>query len=357
MSAPRRFLFVCVENANRSQMAEAFASRLGGDAVVAFSAGSRPSGRINPAAIASMAEIGCDLTRQASTGLDALPAETFDVVVTMGCGDACPDVPARHREDWSIPDPRDLPPDRFRVVRDRIESEVRALLRRAGVPVGPPVRRVPYTVVHSFTSTLFAGNPAGVCRLVEWLPDDLLQAIATENNLSETAFLVGGDGRYDLRWFTPAVEVDLCGHATLASAWVLLHGPDRNRAVVSFDTASGRLEVERRGDELAMDFPARPAEACETPPALIEGLRATPTAVLRARDYLAVFDRPEQVRDLDPAFDRLARLGGTGVIATAPGPFGPSGDDVDFVSRFFAPAAGIDEDPVTGSAHCTLIPY
>ncbi|NNF42428.1 MAG: PhzF family phenazine biosynthesis protein [Phycisphaerales bacterium] len=219
------------------------------------------------------------------------------------------------------------------------------------------MRRVPYTVVHSFTSTLFAGNPAGVCRLVEWLPDDLLQAIATENNLSETAFLVGGDGRYDLRWFTPAVEVDLCGHATLASAWVLLHGPDRNRAVVSFDTASGRLEVERRGDELAMDFPARPAEACETPPALIEGLRATPTAVLRARDYLAVFDRPEQVRDLDPAFDRLARLGGTGVIATAPGPFGPSGDDVDFVSRFFAPAAGIDEDPVTGSAHCTLIPY
>ena len=206
----------------------------------------------------------------------------------------------------------------------------------------------------SFADRVFAGNPAAVCPLDEWLPDETLQAIALENNLSETAFFVpdGGDGAYHLRWFTPGAEVDLCGHATLAAARVIMDRVDTGRTTVRFRTRSGQLTVVRREDELIMDFPARPAAAKEAPRALIEGLGAAPLEVLAApRDYLVVYGSEEDIRKLCPDYLRLRGLDRLGVIATAPG------TAVDFVSRFFAPSVGVPEDPVTGSAHCTLAPY
>jgi len=212
--------------------------------------------------------------------------------------------------------------------------------------------------VDAFTNRPFAGNPAAVCPLDEWLPDDRMQAIASENNLSETAFFVGrpSAAEYDLRWFTPWTEVDLCGHATLASAWVLLHEIDRTQARVVFHTRSGPLTVVRAGDELAMDFPSRPARSVETPEALTKALGARPVAALRARDLFAVFDRAEDVRALAPDMAAIAALDGVfAVCATAPGTGADA--DVDFVSRFFAPAKGVPEDPVTGSSHTTLVPY
>jgi len=208
-------------------------------------------------------------------------------------------------------------------------------------------RRLPLWQVDAFTGTLFAGNPAAVCLLDAWLPDATLQAIAAENNLSETAFAVPRDGDFALRWFTPAQEVDLCGHATLAAAHVLLG----ERAAVTFHTRSGALGVERRGGLLAMDFPALPAAAVRAPDALEHGLGRRPREVLRAVDYLVVYDTAAEIEALVPDQERLARLDGRGVIVTAPG------TDADFVSRFFAPKAGIPEDPVTGSAHSTLAPY
>lgn len=226
---------------------------------------------------------------------------------------------------------------------------------------------IPLYQVDAFADALFSGNPAAVCPLPEWLPDELMQAIAAENNLSETAFLVPrGPARYGLRWFTPAAEVDLCGHATLASAWVVFERVEGSPASasggggtaeaggerVTFDTRSGPLTVRREGELLAMDFPSRPAEPCEAPAGLAEGLGRPPAEVLAApRDYLAVFGSEEEVRGLRPDPLRLAALDRPGVIATAPG------TERDFVSRFFAPALGVPEDPVTGSAHCTLVPY
>lgn len=217
---------------------------------------------------------------------------------------------------------------------------------------------IPLWQVDAFTDRPFAGNPAAVCPLDAWLPDEQMQAIAAENNLSETAFFVprspGGD--CDLRWFTPGVEVDLCGHATLASAWVLLHELEPARTRVVFHTRSGALTVTRVGDELAMDFPARPGHPVETPPALVEALGARPAVTLRARDLVAVFERAEDVRALAPRMTALAELDGVfAVCATAPGTGADA--DVDFVSRFFAPAKGVPEDPVTGSSHTTLVPY
>ena len=211
--------------------------------------------------------------------------------------------------------------------------------------------KIPLFQVDAFTAELFKGNPAAVCPLPEWLPDPLLQSIAAENNLSETAFFVRRGSRYELRWFTPAVEVDLCGHATLASAFVIFQRqePDAEEAV--FDTRSGELRVRRQGELLAMDFPARPPSPCAEPPGLAEALGASPREVWRSRDLLAVFDSEAAVRELAPKFDLLRRLDTFAVIVTAPG------EQVDFVSRFFAPRAGVDEDPVTGSAHCTLVPY
>jgi PhzF family phenazine biosynthesis protein len=211
--------------------------------------------------------------------------------------------------------------------------------------------RLPIFHVDAFTSQVFRGNPAAVCPLESWLDDATLQSIAAENNLSETAFLVGREGAYDIRWMTPTQEVDLCGHATLASAFVLFGGAEKGRDEVLFRSRSGLLKVRREADLLTLDFPSRPPKAVTASDDLLEGLGRPPREVWAARDYLAVYDREEDVRALAPDMDRLARLDQFAVIVTAPGA------RVDFVSRFFAPRAGIDEDPVTGSSHCTLVPF
>jgi len=204
--------------------------------------------------------------------------------------------------------------------------------------------------VDAFTDRQFGGNPAAVVPLEQWLPDATLQAIAAENNLSETAYFVKQGERYHLRWFTPACEVNLCGHATLATAWVLWEKLGERAPLLRFDTRSGELRVSREGAWLWLDFPADPARPCVAPPALVSGLGRPPREVLVARNYVAMYDDEETVRTLKPDFRVLATLDQHGVIATAPG------SDCDFVSRFFAPKFGIDEDPVTGSAHCTLAP-
>lgn len=210
--------------------------------------------------------------------------------------------------------------------------------------------RIPVYQVDAFASRVFAGNPAAICPLEQWLPDHQMQAIAAENNLSETAFFVrNGDG-YGLRWFTPKVEVDLCGHATLASAFVILNRLAPGNSV-RFETKSGTLVVTRDGDLLSMDFPSRPPAECAVHPQLLAALGGQPETVLGARDYLVVYGSEDEVRALDPDMEMLKRIDRFAVIATAPG------QDADFVSRFFAPAKGVPEDPVTGSAHTTLIPY
>lgn len=211
--------------------------------------------------------------------------------------------------------------------------------------------KIPIYQVDAFTGQLFAGNPAAVCPLESWLPDSQMQAIAAENNLAETAFFVRAGGRYQLRWFTPKVEVDLCGHATLASAFVVFRYLDPDGQCVAFDTRSGELIVRREGEMLAMDFPARTPEPVPVSAKLIVGLGKTPFEVLAARDYLALYASEDEVRGLHPDMTTLAAVDRFAVIATAPG------HDCDFVSRFFAPAQGVPEDPVTGSAHCTLVPY
>jgi PhzF family phenazine biosynthesis protein len=206
------------------------------------------------------------------------------------------------------------------------------------------IRRMslPYFQVDAFTSRLFGGNPAGVCPLEAWLPDATLQAIAAENNLSETAFFVGGDGRYELRWFTPTVEVDLCGHATLAAAFVVFTELGFAGERVTFQTRIGELGAAREGDRIILDFPAWPAPRCtEVPAILAEALGWLPRELYKNRDYLAVFASEEEILSLRPEAALLARLDCLGVICTAPG------SDSDFVSRFFAPGAGIVEDPVT----------
>jgi PhzF family phenazine biosynthesis protein len=212
--------------------------------------------------------------------------------------------------------------------------------------------RLPLYQVDAFTDRLFAGAPAAVVPLEAWLPDATLQAIAAENNLAETAFFLRETKDYALRWFTPAVEIDLCGHATLASAHVIFDRLEPQRRDVSFRTLkAGTLTVTRQGDELAMDFPARPPRPVAAPSGLAAALGAPPSEVLASRDYLAVYGRQADVAALRPDFAALARLDAA-VIVSAPGEDGP-----DFVSRYFAPAYGIPEDPVTGSSHCTLIPY
>ena len=215
--------------------------------------------------------------------------------------------------------------------------------------------------VDAFTNRLFHGNPAAICPLEQWLPDPVMQSIAAENNLSETAFYVQRDDHVELRWFTPAVEVDLCGHATLATALVMDIRKEIAGASIEFRTKSGALVVQRDGgrysdglqadDRYAMDFPSRPAGACEAHPELVAALGAAPVEILAARDYLCVYGSEADVRALQPDMQKLATVDRFAVIATAPG------TDCDFVSRFFAPAKGVPEDPVTGSSHCTLIPF
>lgn len=215
--------------------------------------------------------------------------------------------------------------------------------------------QLPIFQIDAFTSRVFGGNPAAVVPLSQWLPDAVLQAIAAENNLAETAFFVprGAQGEYELRWFTPKVEVDLCGHATLATAHLLFTRIIPEAKKVRFTTQSGWLAVTREGERLALDFPARPPAPCASAEVLSveKALGVTPAAVLAARDYFVVLRSAEAVRSLNPDLVQVAALERFAVIVTAPG------DDCDFVSRFFAPAQGIAEDPVTGSAHCTLIPY
>jgi PhzF family phenazine biosynthesis protein len=200
---------------------------------------------------------------------------------------------------------------------------------------------------------VFAGNPAGVCILSAFLADSAMQKIAVENRHSNTAFVVArADGDFNLRWFTPKVEDDLCGHATLASAYVLAL---REHKVwpVRFHTRSGMLTVAQEGDGFEMDFPARPPQPCEAPVDLLPALGLKAALVMKSRDYLVMVDRAEQVRALLPDIDALAgQDAGSGTIVTAPGE-----GDVDYVCRFFAPSIGIDEDPATGSIHCTLAPY
>jgi PhzF family phenazine biosynthesis protein len=211
--------------------------------------------------------------------------------------------------------------------------------------------RLPIYQADAFTSRLFGGNPAAICPLEAWLPEETMQAIATENNLSETAFFVADGDSYQLRWFTPVAEIDLCGHATLATAFIIFTRLDPSASRARFTTKSGELIVTRDGDRLSMDFPARPPGACDADPGLVQALGGKPEAVLAARDYFVVYASEDDVRALKPNFEALKAMDRFAVIVTAPG------KDVDFVSRFFAPAQGIPEDPVTGSAHCSLIPY
>jgi len=205
--------------------------------------------------------------------------------------------------------------------------------------------------VDAFTTRIFEGNPAAVCPLDDWLDDSLLQAIAAENNLSETAFFVKSGRGFQLRWFTPVTEVNLCGHATLASAHVLYSILSHASNSIDFETRSGILAVKRQGDLLVVDFPSVPPRPCTAPATLLSGLGIQPSEILAAEDYFAVYDSEEAVLAVKPDMAKLAALDLRGVIVTAPG------RKADFVSRFFAPKFGIPEDPVTGSAHCSLTPY
>ncbi|MQX53495.1 PhzF family phenazine biosynthesis protein [Alcanivorax sediminis] len=205
--------------------------------------------------------------------------------------------------------------------------------------------------VDAFTSSLFGGNPAAVVPLDGWLDDCLLQNIALENNLSETAFIVPDEQGYALRWFTPTVEVDLCGHATLAAAWVVFNALGFPGERVRFSSASGPLFVSRDGNRLTLDFPARPGTPILDRQPLEAALGIQIATALQARDTLVLLDSAEQVSNFQPDLHAIAQLDTFAVMITAPG------DDCDFVSRFFAPAKGVPEDPVTGSAHCTLVPF
>ena len=213
--------------------------------------------------------------------------------------------------------------------------------------------RIPLFQVDAFTSKVFAGNPAAVCLLDHWIEDSVLQAIAAENNLSETAFLVPNESGYDLRWFTPVTEVVLCGHATLASAHVLFKCRKWPEPSIRFRTRkSGDLVVTKQRRIFEMDFPARPTHETGTPAGLTAALRASPLQVFGSEeDLLVILDSEAAVRAVQPDFAALNAVTDRGVIITA------RGDRSDFVSRFFAPRVGIPEDPVTGSAHCVLIPY
>lgn len=216
---------------------------------------------------------------------------------------------------------------------------------------------LPLYQVDAFSDRPFAGNPAAVCPLTEWLPEATMLAVAAENNLAETAFFVpkaGAEGEYEIRWFTPAVEVELCGHATLASAHVLYRHLNFQGPEIVFHSKSGPLRVRRaESGMLTLDFPARPPQPLPRhPDGLVDGLGATPLALLAGPDLVCVFATEAEVRALRPNQARLAEVEFRGIIATAPG----SGE-IDFVSRFFGPRVGVPEDPVTGSAHTTLVPY
>lgn len=211
--------------------------------------------------------------------------------------------------------------------------------------------KIPLYQVDAFTSRLFSGNPAAVCPLEKWLDERTMQDIAGENNLAETAFFVGGKGRYDIRWFTPVVEVGLCGHATLASAYVIFEHLEPSLEAVAFQSKSGELRVTRSGGVLTLDFPSWAPSRTEPSEALARALGAAPREVWRSQDLMAVYASEDEVRSLRPSAEQVAGIECFAVIATAPG------TRSDFVSRFFAPRQGIPEDPATGRSHCTLVPY
>jgi PhzF family phenazine biosynthesis protein len=217
--------------------------------------------------------------------------------------------------------------------------------------------KIPMYQVDAFAGHIFSGNPAAICPLETWLPEAQMQAIAAENNLAETAFFVRNANGYKLRWFTPMVEIDLCGHATLATAFIILNDLTPRERSVSFETKSGTLTVTRDGDLYSLDFPSRPpVRGIEVCPELLPAMGGKPEAVLAARDYFIVYDSEEELRALKPDMQALMNIDRFAVIATAPAATEGS-RTADFVSRFFAPAKGVPEDPVTGSAHCSLIPY
>lgn len=207
-------------------------------------------------------------------------------------------------------------------------------------------------VVDAFTDKVFAGNPAAVCVMEEWLPDELMQKIAIENNLSETAFIVREEERYHIRWFTPGKEVDLCGHATLGSSYVLSRFYDTETSAFEFDSLSGRLTVRRRDDFLEMDFPARMAEETEFTETMKAALNGLDAKAFLDRDLMLVLDSEEDIVHFTPDYQKIADIPvGMGMLITAPS------KKFDFVSRTFFPKIKVNEDPVCGSAHCNFIPY
>ena len=211
---------------------------------------------------------------------------------------------------------------------------------------------LPIYQVDAFTDHIFGGNPAAVCPLESWLPDEIMQSIATENNLSETAFIVPQNEDYHIRWFTPVYEVDLCGHATLASAFVIFNHLGFQGEEIIFHSRSGELRVQKSGEKLVMNFPVDTLSEVPVPEALAQSFNIPPRSAYKGKtDYLLIYPSESYIKNLNPDFTQLRKTEARGVIVTAPG------NEVDFVSRFFAPLAGVDEDPVTGSAHTTLTPY
>lgn len=206
-------------------------------------------------------------------------------------------------------------------------------------------------IVDAFTDQVFHGNPAAVCILDHWIPEDLMLQITRENNLSETAFAVKEGGDYQLRWFTPGGEIDLCGHATLACAFVLMKDYEKGKNVVSFQTQSGQLTVEKQGDLYEMDFPAYQLKQTAVTDQMIQAIGAVPKEAYMGRDLLCVFDSEDVVRGLRPDFDKLKTLDGLLLQVTA------KGTETDCISRSFAPKLNVPEDPVCGSGHCHIIPY
>lgn len=211
--------------------------------------------------------------------------------------------------------------------------------------------KLPIFQIDAFAEDLFKGNSAAVCPLDAWLPDEVLQNIALENNLSETAFFVKAGGEYHIRWFTPVVEVDLCGHASLAAAYVIFEISGLKNDEIVFQSRSGELKIKKKGTMIELNFPKSEIYRCQTPMEITQAFGNKPIEVWRSNDYLAVYEDEEALVSLSPDFSLLSQLECRGIIATS------RGRETDFVSRFFAPRFGINEDPVTGSAHCELMPY
>lgn len=211
--------------------------------------------------------------------------------------------------------------------------------------------RIPIYQIDAFTNELFKGNPAAVCPLEEWIDDHLMQKIAKENNLSETAFFINKGDFYELRWFTPEFEIDLCGHATLAAAYVIFEYLEKESNEVNFNTKSGMLKVVKKNTLLSMVFPSREGIKHDITNELVEALGKKPLELYKSRDYMAIFEKEEDIINLNPHMEKLKKLDVFGMIVTS------KGNNTDFVSRYFIPGSVIREDPVTGSSHCTLIPY